>query len=470
MTSATLFREGDDLDELLAELDARHPGQVRVVSVSYPRQGGVFGFFARQRVAVEYALDTDTFDRRAAQPVEPSARAFARELDALTSAAADAHPLAALLDAADAADTAVAARPADTLGTFGTLGSARTLGARSTATAAGTADIAGGTGTTRTRPVESVPPAQRTAAENAEFAKLLLELAARKSAESAAETGTPDSAPVTPAAIATPVPARVPTPVPIDSSAAASPAPAVPEASRAQLTLRRRLAEIGVPIDWVPEDSADTYRVVEQLVRRLPVAPEAPRGAGDLLVIVGPPATALRTAQTMRTRLHLRPDAVWTAGCGDRPGAASDNASGNASGNDSGNDSGSERVITDAWQAATVAAELRLSGHGPAIIVIGLDPDPEEPGAERWAGDLVRALAPEALWVVVDATRKPSDTRALLRDIGTPTALVVTAAERTASPASVWELGAPTVLLDGRPATRGTWAALLIDKLAALES
>ena len=30
MTSATLFREGPDLDELLAELDAEHGGRVRV--------------------------------------------------------------------------------------------------------------------------------------------------------------------------------------------------------------------------------------------------------------------------------------------------------------------------------------------------------------------------------------------------------------------------------------------------------
>ena len=56
MTSATLYREGDDLDSLLAQLDAEHPGQVRVVEVSYPRTGGIAGFFAKQKVAVEYTL------------------------------------------------------------------------------------------------------------------------------------------------------------------------------------------------------------------------------------------------------------------------------------------------------------------------------------------------------------------------------------------------------------------------------
>jgi hypothetical protein len=57
MTSATLYREGDDLDLLLAELDAEYPGQVRVVEVSYPRTGGIGGFFAKQRVGVQFALN-----------------------------------------------------------------------------------------------------------------------------------------------------------------------------------------------------------------------------------------------------------------------------------------------------------------------------------------------------------------------------------------------------------------------------
>ena len=33
MTSATLFREGPDLDELLAELDDEHDGRVRVTKL-----------------------------------------------------------------------------------------------------------------------------------------------------------------------------------------------------------------------------------------------------------------------------------------------------------------------------------------------------------------------------------------------------------------------------------------------------
>jgi hypothetical protein len=56
MSPTTLYREGTDLDDLLAELDSRYPGQGRVVEVTHPREGGVLGFFAKQRVGVHYRL------------------------------------------------------------------------------------------------------------------------------------------------------------------------------------------------------------------------------------------------------------------------------------------------------------------------------------------------------------------------------------------------------------------------------
>lgn len=58
MTSATLYREGLDLDNLLTELDEEHPGQVHVLEVTYGREGGVLGFFARKRVGVHYVVES----------------------------------------------------------------------------------------------------------------------------------------------------------------------------------------------------------------------------------------------------------------------------------------------------------------------------------------------------------------------------------------------------------------------------
>ncbi len=433
MTSATLYREGNDLEELLAALDDEHPGRVRVVEVTYPREGGVFGFFARQRVGVHYELSGAPDGVATAGPDR------------------DAHPLADLISAAEAAE-AVPARASDPA---------------------------------RSRASDAVPSGASDAAPaNLEFAQMLLELAARKAADRPEPTDAP-VAPATPPAsrptsqAAGTVPggaegrtpwiyrrpeqstvapaAEVPAAgTPDVAGRVADPAPTreperSAEDSRARLTLRRRLAEVGVPIDWVPADGGDAYRVVEQLVNRLPAAPEPPTGAGDLLVIAGPAAPALRSAETMRARMRLRPENVWAAGC---PAGSVPH----------------ERTIEDPWQAAIVAAEVRLSGRGPTIVVVATDDDDsEELGHERWAADVVRALSPEALWAVVDATRKPSDTRTRLRSLGAPTGLVITAAARTASPASVWELDVPAALIDGRPATRGAWAVLLIDKLAEPE-
>ncbi len=87
-----------------------------------------------------------------------------------------------------------------------------------------------------------------------------------------------------------------------------------------------------------------------------------------------------------------------------------------------------------------------------------------------WAAAIIAELAPDTMWTVVDATRKPADLRRVLASLGRPSdALAIVNATETASPASVWELDVPIALIDGRPATRGVWATLLIDGLAALE-
>src|SRR3954447_2078248 len=71
LMSATLFREGPDLDTLLAELDAEHPGRVSVVDVEYGRAGGVLGFFAHRRVGVHYPLTDEQTAAAAPAAVAP---------------------------------------------------------------------------------------------------------------------------------------------------------------------------------------------------------------------------------------------------------------------------------------------------------------------------------------------------------------------------------------------------------------
>ena len=406
--SATLYREGDDLAVLLAELDEQYPGQVRVVAVERPRVGGVLGFFARLRVGVHYEL-TDAPLPAPAPALEPAFEPAPVPAPGRVLQTAGYGALSELIAAAEAAEAAAADPVA---------------AARAGAPEALGAPVRGAPYLSASALVAPALSAPAPAPANAEFAQMLLELAARKAATRGEQ---PVAAPDMPAPPSAPAPAD----------------------SRSPLTLRRQLAELGAPIDWVPAESGDQYRVVQQLVSRLPDAPAPPTGAGQLLALVGPAAAALEAAKSLRARMRLRAESVWAAGCPD--GAVP-----------------VERTLADPRQAAAVAAELRGAAPVPTLVVIATDDPDGDAGADEWAGAMLYALAPDASWMLVDATRKSSDTRATLRAIGTPDALVVTGAARTASPATVWHLGAPVAMLDGRPATPGAWAILLLDKLAEL--
>jgi hypothetical protein len=169
------------------------------------------------------------------------------------------------------------------------------------------------------------------------------------------------------------------------------------------------------------------------VVEDLTPAPELP--PGSVFVVAGPADAAQALATQLCLAHRLAPAALVTAG----------------------------RDLTQRWQARELAAATRAAGRDPVVVAL-------DSGDPAWAAGIVAELAPDTMWTVVDATRKPADMRRRLAALGRPSdALAVVNAAHTASPASVWALDAPIALLDGRPATRGTWAALLIDGLAALE-
>jgi hypothetical protein len=221
----------------------------------------------------------------------------------------------------------------------------------------------------------------------------------------------------------------------------------VEDGSRTEYTLRRQLVELGVPVHWVPERTSDAYWVIEQLAARVPVADTPDIGPGAVLVIAGPAVEAMRAARQLCDRLHLDRDAILAAGF---PDGTVD----------------PEHVIDQRWQAAARAAAVRSARQQPAIVAVATDGGTAD---DPWLQGVIGALAADQLWLVVDATRKPTDSRLLLARVGRADALVVTGAAETTSPASVWELGVPVASIDGRPASRGAWAVLLIDQLAALD-
>jgi hypothetical protein len=209
------------------------------------------------------------------------------------------------------------------------------------------------------------------------------------------------------------------------------------------LQLRRRLLDLGIPVNWLPAESDDPVACVRAAVGHLPTA-QPPASSSFLLVIAGPADLALETARQVQQRLGVR-RAVRTVGFGDN---ATD--------------------LRDERQAALLAAEVRYGDEGPAVVAVALDQTASAGWGDHAARAIVDRLEPDAVWGVADARWRPSDVRALLQQLPRTDALAVVHADRTVSPAALWELNLPVALLDGRPATRTAWTALLLDRLDTL--
>jgi hypothetical protein len=155
-----------------------------------------------------------------------------------------------------------------------------------------------------------------------------------------------------------------------------------------------------------------------------PVVSVPLRGAGDLVLVVGLGQEALPIALALA---HQGPTADIRAGGavvlrGDEPLA--------------------DRRTALAARAAAVR-------RGRAVFVaFGITPGQD-------AGDVLRAIGADWVWVVVDASRKPEDTQRWVARIGdrvTIDAVAVVGNELTATPQSVALLGLPVGWSQGAPA------------------
>jgi hypothetical protein len=498
---ATLYREGSDLDEILGELDAEYPEQVHVIDVVYRRDGGVLGFFAHRRVGVQYIVSTPgQFDAPPAPPVPAASPAPVIAVPAYSpigNTVADAKPLDQLLAMAENAEAGHQARLAAEVVESGRpldVDEAPQDEATNVEFARMLLDLATQKASERQQREEQKLPqlAEHSPAEIvAQFAQITASSSAatftsEPVAVSAVRTQPELAPPAPPAQWAPPAPPApaVPTPQPaqparpdwpVDDSdeptrpslrrpvgshrAAADNAASAASADDQVITsatpnvvdgtnplvLRRQLVGLGVPVDWIPDASGDPYWVAGQLVNRLPEPPELTLEAGDILVIAGPAASALRAARHLAARLRMDPQAVRVAGSG------------------VGDPSIGPR-IEYVWQAQEFVGEVRRT-RSSAIVVVPTDDVTEDASSIGWATRMVSALRPNRLWLVVDAAWRPADNVALITQIGAVEALVVIGAARTTSPASVWQLPKPIAMLDVQHATRGVWTALLIDKL-----
>jgi len=213
--------------------------------------------------------------------------------------------------------------------------------------------------------------------------------------------------------------------------------------ARARLELLMQLRQVGVPVSVNPRaDTHSLYEALENILEELPAPATPPRGAGEVLAIVGESGPALQAAHTCAAMLRIPRNNIGIAGLPEQDGTEPDYPR-----------------ISGRAEALRLRTELSLADL-PSIVVIATDAT-EAGSDDPWAAEMLAALRPTAVWAVVDARWKTEDSRAELDRLGRVDALAVHSAQLSASPASVWDLDLPLGLLDGRAASTFAWTGLL---------
>ncbi|HST46224.1 hypothetical protein [Jatrophihabitans sp.] len=428
--------EGADLQRLLEEVNAQ-PG-AQILYQDRVRRGGVCGFFAREVHRIAYRVaDTEAATDDAATPVD-------------SLPAESTLPAEPVLPAVDVAGSSPAAElyagaPAAGLPSGTELPELDELLATAEA-----AENAGG-GQHRAPDLVRQPLAGQPAGQP-DFAALLRTLTEADSDSSLLAVARTDSAPAGNAPLGSAplgsAPAGIERPVrpakPIHSNNVT--AIGKPDA-RARLEMLMQLRQVGVPVSVNPRTDTHTlYEALESILDDLPAPAVPPRGAGEVLAVVGESGPALQAARTCAAMLRIPPDGIGVAGLAGSAEAGTDYP-----------------VISGRAEALRLRTELRRADL-PSIVVIATDATVAGPD-DPWAAEMLAALCPTAVWAVVDARWKTEDSRAQLDRLGQVDALVVHSAQLSASPASVWDLDLPLGLLDGRAASTFAWAGLLFPLL-----
>ncbi|WP_066300122.1 hypothetical protein [Arthrobacter luteolus] len=153
-------------------------------------------------------------------------------------------------------------------------------------------------------------------------------------------------------------------------------------------------------------------------------------GAGDLVIVVGLGQDAMLVCESMAAAAGFSAQALRAAG---------------------GVDGGGVGRAGDRRAVATARAAGVLAGH-PVFLAYGIGRGTSELARHT---TLIAALAPDQLWVAVDAGRKPEDTSAwvgAVRSAAVVHAAAVEGLEGTATPQTVNSLGVPVGWLDGAEA------------------
>jgi hypothetical protein len=479
--STTLLLEGDDLEALLERARSEGGPDARIVRAEKVRQGGVLGFFAKERFEVALEVPDRGVDLR------PSARyAAATTTDpvitdpagpkgtiTMSEATADRAPAVERLTrrlASAAGDPRVAAEEG-ILGLADRADAAELAGAGAGADTSQVLDLALRTLLER----ESTPTAVKPSTMRPEFTTLLDQLRTTAGAPTPppapapapppAPAPAPVRAPVTaptPAPAAARVPSQAPAPATVSAAyrgatTAGTPvAPVVPlqprvlverqtlgraPAERGATTRDRRedlqLAEdraflraLGVPAAWTRAlRPGDRFTSVLRMLDRLPDVDIDP--ATRVVAIVGPSSSARLEAH--RTALDL------ATGPAPRP-----------------------VIVVPARAGAERGSALTEARHlGDVVVAIEADGDFGIPRAV----ESLQTVEAGAVIAVISAADPIERSQAMLDALGQVDALAVEGTASSDEPAAVLQLGLPVVRLEGIPVDRFTWTAVLCAQL-----
>jgi hypothetical protein len=292
---------------------------------------------------------------------------------------------------------------------------------------------------TASRPALSVRPAVPAPTQRGSAARAALEAAPSEVARASAEIGT---------RLAT-VTRLVPAPSPSVSAQLA------PYGFSPGDELVVQLLALGVPEFLIAPGFATDAAIhglyaalTRSLSDRLAPAPEAPVEPGSVLVVVGPGAETLAAARSLAVSLRLDPTTVQWATPGDAAFLAPEHS----------------RIMT----LETATARQQVSEGAGTVTIVAVDA-PLRTGGGSWLTHMLSIWAPEAVWGVVDATRKLEDVVPWLDGLPRLDAVMLQDTEATADPATVLShLTAPVARIDGARATAHRWASLLCERLEEL--
>lgn len=213
------------------------------------------------------------------------------------------------------------------------------------------------------------------------------------------------------------------------------------------------LLSLGVPLRCV-EDYKDLDAPVPLLdvVARFGTPPVRRPEAGDLIVVAGPADHAVAVATQLAAWVGLPATAVVLAGEIDAI-------------------RGHGRRIRDldhARAARSRAAKAAVLGE-PLIVALGVAPGRRGAAA---AAPMLGAFGADTAWAVVDATKRPStyepSVNLLAHEARIDALAAVNVAEAQA-PCAMLEASLPVAWMDGLPAAGVVWAAMLGERIAALD-